>query len=354
MISSLRLQNFRLYDDSLFEFDEGVNIIVGPNACGKTSLIEGVLILSQGSSYRARDVDLIKFKKKWARLEGGSEGHQRIVKITNDPLLSKTISIDGKDHRRLNLNQKIPLVLFEPNDILMLSGSPDTRRDYLDRILKDNTLGYKTVLAKYNRALAQRNSLLKTIDSRSIDKLFPWNIRLSQLGGQVVSFRSDLINKLNKQLPDMYKQLSSSKIKIAIKYLPQIDIEGFETKFLHKLDNNAHEDLHLGFTRYGPHRDDFVLAFNNHPTNVYASRGEARTATLALKLAEHQLIKEQAGTDPIFLLDDVFSELDGHRRRSLAKYLLNHQSFITTTDADIAIKQFSKHRKILPLGRAII
>lgn len=354
MISSVRLQNFRLYSDDSFEFGDNVNIIVGPNACGKTSLLEAILVLSRGSSYRAKDPDLIKFKKKWARIEGNDDGHLRLIKLVGDPVPSKTISIDGKEFKRLNSTQKIPLVLFEPGDLLMLSGSPEGRRDYLDSILQNNELGYRTLLNKYNRALAQRNALLKSINKSMIDRLFPWNIRLSQLGGQITGSRSELIIRLNKQLPEIYKQLSSSKLKISIKYLPKVEVEGFETKFLNKLDSSVDEDLALGFTRYGPHRDDFVLTFNNHQTNIYASRGEVRTATLALKLAEHSMLKTQTSSNPLFLLDDVFSELDGHRRRSLSKYLVNYQSFITTTDADIALKQLTKQRKVLPLNPRVI
>lgn len=350
MISSIKLQNFRLYKNSSFEFDKAVNIIVGPNTCGKTSLLEAILVITSGGSFRARDADLVGFNKNYATIEAEADGHNRIVKITKDGLASKTLYIDGKEYKRISPEQIIQTVLFEPNDLLILTGAPDGRRNYLDTLLSSSVSGYKKLLNKYNRALHQRNTLLKSISVNDGEKLFPWNIRLSQLGGQIVEQRLSVITKLSKNFPKTYAKLSSSKLKTNIEYISKIDPGNYETKYLRMLEDNLHEDHRLGFTRYGPHRDDFLLTFNNHPAEVYASRGELRSATLVLKIMEHELIRQETGKDPLFLLDDVFSELDSQRRHALAEYLKDHQSFITTTDADIALKQFNKHRKILPLG----
>lgn len=351
MISSIKLQNFRLYKNTSFDFDKSVNIIVGPNTCGKTSLLEAILIITKGSSYRAKDDDLISFSHNSAKIEADVDGHHRIAKISSAEKTNKIYSIDGKKYKKLNQEQIVPVILFEPNDLLMLNGTPDARRIYLDNILIATVPGYKAILGKFNRAISQRNALLKTIGYKDSDKLFPWNIRLSQLGGHIVEQRTSLVNTLSTTLPDIYKELSSSKLKTDINYLSNIDLENYESKYMHKLEQALEEDLNLGFTRYGPHRDDFLLTFNKHPANIYASRGEIRTATLALKLSENQIVKQRYTKEPIFLLDDVFSELDSKRRLSLAKYLERQQSFITTTDADIATKQFKKHRKILPLRR---
>lgn len=354
MIGSIRLQNFRIYKDSLFEFDQGVNIIVGPNACGKTSLIEGIMVLAQSYSYRAKDQDLIAFKKSWSRIEGDNDGHSRVIKLSNKGAFNKSITIDDKSYKRLSLTQKIPVVLFEPNDLRLFSGSPESRRDYLDTILVKTADSYKTVLSKYNRALAQRNMLLKSPRSVTKEAVFPWNVRLSQLGGQLVESRVRLIEELNLDLPSIYRKLSTSNTLVKLKYTSQIDPKGFETNLFKKLESNLKEDQIIGFTRHGPHRDDFSVLFNNHPSNVYASRGETRTAILGLKLGEMKLVKEATGINPLFLLDDVFSELDGKRRRALAKYLDKYQCFITTTDADLALKQFPKEPKVIPLAGGII
>jgi len=350
MITDLRLQRFRSFRDASFELSPGVNIVVGPNASGKTNLLEALLVLARGSSYRARDTELIRFNEPWARLDGHSQaGGQRTVKLRREPETDKTFEIDDKPFKRLSRQHTWPAVLFEPNHLQMLSGSPERRRDYLDDLLEQIQPGYGPVRRQYRRALAQRNNLLKQ-PRTTPEQLFPWDVRLSQLGGQIARARHDLVEQINKELPALYKQLSQAKTKVAAVYDNRWPIGSYESSLLKRLETGRDDDRLRGFTGAGPHREDLLVTFDGRPSQEVASRGEVRTAVLALKIIELQLLQAARDQAPLLLLDDVFSELDGARRHALTDHLAPYQTFITTTDADIVLKHFTKTANILPVG----
>jgi DNA replication and repair protein RecF len=347
MITDLRLQHFRSYKDASFELSPGVNIVVGPNASGKTNLLEALLVLARGSSYRARDAELVRFGRPWARLDVNlDDGGQRTVKINLEPQPAKTYELNNKIYRRLSLRHTLPVVLFEPEDLRLLSGGPERRRDYLDDLLEQTTPGYGTLRRQYRRALAQRNALLKQRGSRN--QVFPWDVRLSELAGQIVQARGQLVERLNKDIGKLYRELSGSKVKVKLVYQSRWQAEGYETKLLKELESSLELDQARGFTGAGPHREDLAVLFNDHPAQDTASRGEIRTAVLALKIIELKIIEEVRETSPLLLLDDVFSELDGKRRHTLTDYLAPYQTFITTTDADAVVGHFTETANIIP------
>lgn len=349
MITDLRLQHFRSYSDESFEFNPGVNIIVGPNASGKTNLLEAILVLARGGSYRVKDSELVEFNQPWARLDAHlSSGGERTFKLTQEPTQSKVFEIESKPYRRLSLTHTLPVVLFEPNHLQMLHGSPELRRSYLDDLLEQSLPGYGALRRQYKRTLAQRNALLKRDSPES--QFFPWDIRLSQLAGQIVRARSELVDQMSRSLPKLYKQLSETKTKVDIGYASQLPIGSYETRMLKKLQDSLLLDRQRGFTATGPHREDLVILFDGHPASETASRGEARTVVLGLKVIELEIVTEARNTTPLLLLDDVFSELDGARRRALTEHLQKYQTFITTTDADVVVQHFTETSHIIPLG----
>jgi len=352
MISDLRLQQFRSYNDASFEFGEGVNIIVGPNGSGKTNLLEAILVLAHGSSYRVNDVDLLQFGAPWFRLDARMEPEDsaRTVKLATVPRQTKTYEIDGKTYQRLTMQHMLPVVLFEPNHLQLLHGSPQLRRDYLDDILEQTYPGFTSFRRNYRRVLAQRNALLKRPKQPSTQELFPWNLRLSELGATITRARADLCVQLAEKLTDIYAEISQSKTLVTLAYQPKFPLETYESQLLSKLESHLHEDFVRGFTAYGPHREDFVVTFEGRAADEYASRGETRTALLALKIIELQLLEAVRGRTPLLLLDDVFSELDGARRRALTSFLQRYQTFLTTTDADVVVKHFT-NSTIIPLER---
>lgn len=352
MVTDLRLQKFRSYKDASFELSPGVNIILGPNGSGKTNLLEALLVLARGKSYRVRDQELIQFGKPWARLDCHSElSGQRTVKIMAGPDAGKTYEIAGKPFKRLTLQHTLPAVLFEPNHLLLFAGSSERRRDFLDDLLEQTTPGYGTARRQYRRALAQRNALLKQGAGVSKAQLFPWDIRLSQLAGVIVRSRSDLAARIGKDFPALYRKLSRTRAKVAIAYNNRWPVESYETQFLQKLETDIAEDRRRGFTGTGPHREDLIAEFAGHPVQEVASRGEVRTAVLALKIIELKTVEAVRQTRPLLLLDDVFSELDGVRRHALTDYLAPYQTFITTTDADAVVEHLTEKANIIPLGR---
>jgi DNA replication and repair protein RecF len=349
MISTIRLQNFRSYTDASFEFDNGVNIIVGPNASGKTNLLEAILVLSRGSSFRARDIELIKFDCPWARLDGFFGKHNRSLKLED---IGKTYLLDDKPYKRLSLDKTVPVVYFEPNHLQLITRGPDQRRDYMDEMLERSVPGFKALGASYKRTLAQRNALLKRGPRQGGQQLFAWNVRLSELGEKIAQARQQLVDDINKDLSKSYSKISKRRTQAIVEYQSQFTAEGYGSKLLRKLEASTELDYERGFTAYGPHREDFVLHLNSRHAGTSASRGENRSLMLALKIFELNLIEKVRGQKPIFLLDDVFSELDGARRHALVDYLKNHQTIITTTDADSVIEHFTEGHNLIPLGRA--
>lgn len=349
MVTDLRLQNFRSYKDAAFELGPGVNIVVGPNASGKTNLLEAVLVLARGSSYRAKDTELVAFGTDWARLDADLPDGQRTVKLQlSGDKVAKTFEIDGQSLSRLSPARSLPVVLFEPNHLLLLNSSPDLRRTFLDDLLEQTLPSFGATRRHYKRVLAQRNALLKKNPRGLTEQLFVWNVRLGELGGQIVRERSKLVGGFQERANELYGRLAGKDYDVTLAYRAQFAPEHYETSLVHKLEASVDLDVARGFTAYGPHRDDLEVLIDGHPVQEAASRGEIRTMVLALKIMELQILEAVHGARPLLLLDDVFSELDGKRRHQLTEFLKDHQTFITTTDADMVISHFTASN-IIPL-----
>jgi DNA replication and repair protein RecF len=353
-ITDIRLQNFRSYTDETFEFENGVNIIVGPNASGKTNLLEAIQVSCLGNSHRSKDIELIRFDRPWARIDTSLEGSPRTVKIErlNEDKATKTFNISGQTLKSLLPTKTLPTVLFEPNHLQLLVGSPELRRDYLDSLVEQTVPGYNQTRQKYRRALSQRNSLLKKGPTLAQKQIFSWNIRLSQLAGEIIHQRLAMVKMINSEINGLYRKLSRANIvEVHLEYLSSSNLKNYETSLLRELETSLELDCLRGYTGRGPHRDDFVVVMNGHSATQSASRGETRTLLIALKIIELNLLEKTRGQKPILLLDDVFSELDGARRRALTKFLKKYQTFITTTDADVVIQHFMNEAHIIPLTK---
>lgn len=349
MIANLRLQQFRSYQDATFEFGEGVNIVVGPNGSGKTNLLEAILVVSRGNSYRVPDQELVRFDCDWLRLDVHEQaGTDKTLKIILEPKIQKSLTVNGKEYKRIPYTQTAPVVLFEPNQLQLLGGSPEGRRTYIDDILEQIKPGYAPLRRNYKRVLAQRNALLKRGGRITSQELFPWNLRLSELGAVVHRSRAELIAATQDPIGNLYTALSHSSVAVAVSYDGLFDTDTYETRMMQALEASLSKDIERGFTGVGPHREDMQVLFDGKPVSLVASRGEVRTATLALKILELETLEAATGKRPIMLLDDVFSELDGARRRALTTYLSQYQTFLTTTDADIVVKHFTSST-IIPI-----
>lgn len=352
MILNIRLQHFRSYSDESFEFEPGVNIIVGPNGSGKTNLLESILVSSVGGSYRVDDLDLIQDEQQWSRIDAQFENQSRTIKLEPiDTRVKKSYVFDDKPYKILNHQHIFPVVLFEPNHLSLLHGQPDGRRLYIDNLLEQLVPTFKMTRKHYRRVLSQRNALLKSPNRPSKDQLFVWNIRLSELGGEIAKRRSELINDIGLVLPELYQNIADSKSKkVSIGYESKLPLAQYESAFLQALEKTFEQDLVRGFTTYGPHRDDWMVYFDGRPVSAVASRGETRTVILAIKIYELTALEKARGLLPLLLLDDVFSELDGRRRHTLTDYLKKYQTFITTTDADVVVQNFLDECRVIPLS----
>ena len=351
MITTLRLQHFRNYKDAVFSFGPQVTIIAGPNGSGKTNLLEALLVVARGSSYRTRDPDLLQFGATWARLDAEASTTPRTIKIQTTPenTTTKAFEINGQVLSRIPLGRTIPAVVFEPNHLLLFYGPPDLRRNFLDDLLEQTTPRYSAVRRHYKRVLAQRNNLLKKQPANLKEQLFVWNIRLSELGGQIARQRQELLGRLNTQISDVYSAIAERPHHVQLQYDSRFPCQNYETSMLHKLEQDLPLDIARGFTASGPHRDDIRVTINGHHASTTASRGETRTLILVLKILEAHIIEEVRNESPLLLLDDVFSELDSLRRSALTALVATHQTVITTTDADklgIVPKQQAQHQTI--------
>lgn len=341
---NLKLQGFRSYDTHAVALNPGVTIVVGPNGSGKTNLLEALYLISTGTSFRAADRDLVKRGAEWFRVEAQYDDDERVLTYSLvDTASPKHFSLDGIKRVRLSYQQKIPVVLFEPDHLRLLSGSPAARRDYLDSVLSRLQPDFARARSQFERALLQRNNILRHAERRSQaldDQLFVWNIKLSELAENIAERRLGLIAFMNEHIDELYSHIADAPSKVHLEYETTLSTSGYKAAMLRQLDTQLERDIIRGFTSVGLHRDDFALHLNGARSDVTASRGEMRSLLLTLKMIELNLLSEQHTHTPLLLLDDVFSELDAVRRRTLATLARPYQTIITTTDADIVKDYF--------------
>lgn len=287
----------------------------------------------------------------WARLDVHTENESRTVKIepkTTTSGIGKTFLLAEKTYKRLSLDKTLPAVLFEPEHLQLMIGRPELRRNFLDDLLTQLVGEFSLLRGQYKRVLAQRNALLKQ-GASATNGLFAWNVRLGELGGKIADHRLSLIGRIQEKLMASYKELSGSSTVAGLSYKTACGPDRYGSDLLEKLEKNTKLDFLRGFTAYGPHRDDMAMSLGGHDVAAAASRGEARTFLLGLKLAETSLLEEVRQQKPLLLLDDVFSELDGKRRRALTSFLSGYQTFITTTDADVVVQHFMDNCHIIAM-----
>lgn len=332
-ITSVRLQNIRAHKDYQITLSPEVTVITGANGSGKTSIIEALYIALQGSSFKGSDNDVLKRDESWYRADILFDDEtSRTVKFDSERETGrKQFEVNGKKHYRLPYAQKHPVVLFEPDDLRLLNGSPSRRRQFLDRLISQLDPEYGISLRRYERALKQRNTLLKA-NRNSSDDLFAWNVSLSKYGAYIISKRMAFIDEIQKKLGQTYQNISHTNDIVSIAYSRPYE-GAIEQKLLAELDKYAQKDAILGFTSTGPHRHDVLFEFNETLATMSASRGEIRTIILALKFIEVAIIESITGRRPLILLDDVFSELDKTRQSALIHQFTAHQTVIASVNA---------------------
>ena len=328
IIKNISLTNFRNHDHYNLDCEPTTNLILGENGCGKTSVLEAIYILTQGKSFRATDPDIIKKGTDFYRIEITYDNQTKITATFNQE--KKSFIIKDQKTTRLPKKNKYPIVLFLPSDLNLISGSPSRRRDYFDRFFSILNEEYNTALNKYEKALAQRNKLLKE-DSLKPDSLFPWNIILVKNGLTIKKLRHQYIIEINKLLTSTYHSIANNNDQILLDYITDINNSN-ENYYLKLLEDNYQKDRFVGHTSVGIQKDNFDFIFNSSLADSSASRGETRSIILALKFIEANIINQTLHVKPIILLDDVFSELDNKRRSCLIDNFKDHQVIITSVE----------------------
>ena len=339
-IKKLFLQNFRNYESENFTFSEGLNVLFGKNAQGKTNCAEAVFYLCTGASLRIRhDKQLIRIGAESAKITAEAENRYGKVAIEADIYENKReIRVNGsKISKNADLMGHINSVFFSPGELRLIQDGPDARRRFMNISISQTSPAYYTALLRYNKILDQRNALLKNHDvSLVLDTLPVWDEQLCKYAAVIVKKRAEFLEKLSPYAKEMHAYLTDNAEVLEI--APDRKYEGDETEIAktlaRRLSNNYEKDLRLGFTTVGPHRDDLDVTISGSDAKAYASQGQTRTAALSLKLAEVQIFKDLSGEYPLLVLDDVMSELDLPRRKKLLQRVHGIQTILTCTHAE--------------------
>ena len=339
-IHSLELSHYRNYDQLSIEFDPGITILYGDNAQGKTNILEAIYLSGTTKSHRgSKDKDIIQFDQ--------NESHIRLHLSKNDVShridmhlrknKSKGVAIDGQSIKKSGeLFGIIHMIFFSPEDLSIIKNGPAERRRFMNLELCQLNRLYYYNYVNYNKALNQRNTLLKQIAYHSDleDTLEVWDTYLIEYGKCIIEGREDFIKKLNEIVKQIHYHLTGGKESIEIGYEKNVTTENYESMMQQKRQT----DLKYQSTQVGPHRDDICFYINGIDVRKYGSQGQQRTAALSLKLAEIELVKEMIHDTPILLLDDVMSELDHNRKNYLLDSIKDIQTIVTCTGYDDFMK----------------
>ncbi|HSN77756.1 MAG TPA: DNA replication/repair protein RecF [Anaerolineae bacterium] len=379
-LSHLSLTNFRNFSRLELDLNEGITLLQGLNAQGKTSFLEAVAYLSTSRSLLAGAERELVHWLAWeeplpfARLVGElvvAGGRKQKIEITlmqsskssaGAPLLRKEVRVNGVSRRAIDLVGQMPTVLFLPQDVELISGSPSVRRRYLDIALCQMQPDYCRALGSYNKVLDQRNALLKALRERGgqREQLAFWNEQLVAQGSLLIARRAAFLTELEAEANQRQQALTYGRERLHVRYLPSLepngndeDLAGADAATLREptplylagnqpsitnafqaaLARTRQREVAAGMSLIGPHRDDVQFTAQGRDLRTYGSRGQQRTAALSVKLAEVAIMRRALGAPPLLLLDDVMSELDGSRRSLLLEALDGvQQSLVTTTD----------------------
>lgn len=339
-IKNLYLKNFRNYAEETFSFDGGLNVLYGKNAQGKTNCAEAVFYLCTGTSPRAKkEKQLIRTGEDAALIRAEAEGRFGSVRIEADIYENRReIRVNGmKIGKNADLLGNIDGVFFSPSELRLVQDGPDERRRFMNVSVSQMSKSYYTALVRYNKILEQRNALLKNRDAELVLETLPvWDAQLSRYAAEIVLKRQEFIADLAPIAAERHAFLTDGAETLEViaekKYAG--GREEIERKLAEEFAAGYERDLRLGFTACGPHRDDLKILIGGEEARVYGSQGQARTAALALKLAELEIFKARAGEYPVLILDDVMSELDLPRRRKLLACIGGVQTILTCTHTE--------------------
>lgn len=342
VIQSIELQDFRNYKHQKVEFDENTNIFYGDNAQGKTNLLEAVYVCGTTKSHKgSRDKELIRFDAEEAHICMHVKKKESLYKIDMHLKRNKAkgVAVNGVPIKRTGeLFGIANLVFFSPEDLQMIKSGPVERRRFVNLELGQLDKVYLYDLNNYNRALNQRNQLLKELSFRNdlLDTLPAWDMQLVKFGSGLIRRRGQFAEQLNDLVKNIHNEITGGREQLQIVYEPDVS----EDAFMRALENASEADKRRKTTTVGPHRDDLKFVINGVDIRKYGSQGQQRTAALSVKLAEIALVEQVTGDVPVLILDDVLSELDSSRQNDLLSHIHDIQTLISCTGLD----EFISHR----------
>ena len=339
-IKNLKLKNFRNYENESITFGEGLNVLFGKNAQGKTNCAEAVFYLCTGTSPRCRrEKQLIRHGCDCAEISAVAEGVYGEIeisaKITEN---GREVRLNGnKITRNADILGNIYSVFFSPHELRLIQDGPDERRRFLNVSISQLSRPYYVALSRYNKILEQRNNLLKNRDLSLVDETLPvWDEQLCKYAAVIASKRAEFGQSLSPVAAEIHAYLTDGAEQLEVK--PEKKYKGDEKQLSERLfaelSANYDRDIRLGFTASGPHRDDLDIIIDGTDAKNFASQGQTRTAALAIKLAEVEIFKKLSGEYPVLVLDDVMSELDLPRRKKLVGRTQGLQTILTCTHAE--------------------
>ncbi|CAM3806474.1 DNA replication/repair protein RecF [Alkalicoccus chagannorensis] len=347
-IEALSLKDYRSYDEIALTFHNQVNVILGENAQGKTNLMEAIYVLAMAKSHRtSKDKELIRWEQPFARIRGdfvNQHGGMSMEVVFSRR--GKKVKVNGLEKKRLSdYIGTCTIVMFAPEDLTLVKGSPQVRRRFLDMEMGQIHPVYLYYLSQYYKVLKQRNQWLKEVrdGKRKADEamLAVMTEQLVDAGAEVLARRCAFLRRLETWAAPIHADISRGREVLTIRYVPSIDTDEAASAAEHRqrlaaaFEGVQDQEMRRGTTQVGPHRDDLAFYVNDRSIQTYGSQGQQRTTALSLKLAEIELIYEKTGEYPILLLDDVLSELDEHRQTHLLRSIQGKvQTFVTTTSVD--------------------
>ena len=355
-VESLALENYRNYAHLSVNLSPGINIFFGDNAQGKTNVLEALYMCATTKSHRgSRDREIIRFGEEEAhiRMLLSKEHVRHKIDMHLKKNKSKGIAIDGIPIRKSGeLFGLVHMICFSPEDLAMIKNGPGERRRFLDLELCQLDKVYLHNISNYNKIVNQRNNLLKQIgfDSALKDTLDIWDMQLIKYGNELINGRIKFINEINSIIHDIHSKLTGGKENLTVKYTPCVTIK----EFADVLNESREKDIKYKSTTYGPHKDDLIFYIDDNDVRKYGSQGQQRTAALALKLSEIELVKMLIKDTPVLLLDDVLSELDSNRQRFLLDNIGNIQTIVTCTGLEEFINNRIEIDKIFKVTNGTI
>ena len=355
-ITEVSLQNFRNLAQLKIEPSEGINVIYGSNAQGKTNFLESLYFCAMGRSLRGKsDQQLIRFEEEESHIRMLVQRKQRYDRI--DVHLKKDekkgIAVNGLPVRKLgDLFGTLYAVIFSPEDLSLVKDGPEERRRFLDMELCQLSKVYYYDLQQYYRILKQRNNLLKEIQKKPQlqETLFVWDDQLAEYGERIIAARKRFLIRLDEIAAEKLSQLTGGRDHLQTIYKPNCE----EGMLAEKLRKNIDRDIYFGSTQSGPHKDDILFSIDGREVKVYGSQGQQRTTALAARLAEIDLIREETGEEPVLLLDDVFSELDENRQKFLLQSIEGLQAFVTCTGIEDSVKKYISKDNLFYVENGVI